>query len=45
MIVINKNEKTCQIIDLAVPADYHILQMEREKIEKYQDLRRELQTL
>ena len=45
MIVIDKEKKTCKIIDFAVPADYRLCQKEREKIEKYQDLKRELQTL
>ena len=34
--------RTCEIIDFAVPGDSRIEEKEKEKIEKYQDLRREL---
>ncbi|XP_077975551.1 uncharacterized protein LOC144431372 [Styela clava] len=42
IVVINSSENTCLIIDIAVPADHRILLKEKEKIEKYQDLRREM---
>ena len=42
MVVIDK-EISCKIIDFAVPGDSRIEEKEKNKIEKYQDLRRELQ--
>ena len=36
------DERTCKIIDFAVPGDSEI-EEKKEKIEKYQDLRRELE--
>ena len=41
LVVVNK-KRTCNIIDFAVPRDKRIEQKEKEKTEKYQDLRREL---
>ena len=40
-----KKRKTCQIIDFAIPVDSRFQKKEKEKIEKYQDLRRELQKI
>ena len=42
LIVLDKKNKVCQIIDFAVPYDTGVVQKEAEKIEKYQDLAREL---
>ena len=42
IVVIDKSEKTCIIIDIAVPGDKRIEEKEREKIEKYQELKREI---
>ena len=36
---------TCKIIDFAVLGDSRVQEKEKEKIEKYQDLRRELQKI
>ena len=43
MVVVDK-KRTCNIIDFAVPGDSRI-EEEKEKIEQYQDLRRELQKI
>ena len=43
LVVVDKKRRTCKIIDFAVPGDSRIEEKEKEKIEKYQDLRRELQ--
>ena len=43
MVVVDKKRRTCKIIDFAVPGDTRIEEKEKEKREKYQDLRRELQ--
>ena len=45
MMIIVKENKLCLIIDFAVPSDHRIEIKEREKIEKYQDLKREVQKL
>ena len=43
LVVVDKN-RTCKIIDFAVPGDRRIEEKENE-IEKYQDLRKELQKI
>ena len=45
MVVVDRNKKTCNIIDIAVPGDGGIVQKEKEKVEKYQYLRREVARL
>ena len=42
MAVVDKKRRTYKIIDLAVPGDSRIEGKEKVKIEKYQDLRRDL---
>ena len=42
IIVIDKKERKGIIIDIAVPADVRVGEKEREKVEKYQDLKREI---
>ena len=42
IVVVNKQERKCTIIDIAVPADKGIAEKENEKVEKYQDLKREI---
>ena len=44
MVVVDK-KRTCKIFDFAVPRDRRIEELEKEKIGKYQDLRRELQKI
>ena len=44
MVVVDK-ERSCKIIDFAVPGDSRIEEKEKDKIEKYQDLGRELQKI
>ena len=39
MVVVDKKERNCKIIDFAVPVDSRIEKKEKDKIEKYQDLR------
>ena len=43
LVVVDK-ERSCKIIDFAVPGDSRI-EKEKDKIEKYQDLGRELQKI
>ena len=45
MVVVNKKEGSCKIIDFAVPGDSTIDKKEKDKIEKYQDLGKELQKI
>ena len=42
LVVVYKKERSCKIIKFAVPGDSRIEEKETDKIEKYQDLRREL---
>ena len=44
MVVVDKTERSCKIIDFAVPGDSRI-EEEKDKIEEYQDLGRELQKI
>ena len=43
LVVVDKKERICKIIDFAVPRDSRIEQKEKDKMEKHQDLGRELQ--
>ena len=45
LILVDKNIKSCVIIDVAIPGDCRIREKEIEKIEKYQNLKRELKRL
>ena len=45
MLLVHKKERICKIIDLAVPGDSRIEEKDKDKIEKYQDLGRELQKI
>ena len=40
--MIDKKERRCVIVDIAVPTDGRGHEKEREKVEKYQDLRRKI---
>ena len=42
IVVIDKKEKVCIIVDIAVPADRMVEEKEQEKVEKYKDLKREI---
>ena len=45
LVVVDKKERSCKIIDFAVPGESRIEEKEKDKIEKYQDLGRELQKI
>ena len=45
LIIINKKEETCRIVDFAVPADHRVKFKECEKRNKYLDLARKLKKL
>ena len=42
IVVIDKIEKKCLIIDIAIPGDNRIMKKEEEKLEKYEELRQEI---
>ena len=42
LVIIDKRDKSCQIIDVAIPEDNAVREKEDEKVEKYQDLAREV---
>ena len=45
LVVVDKKERSCKIIDFAVPGDSRIEEKEKDKIEKCQELGRELQKI
>ena len=45
IILVRKKKKECIIIDIAVPGDIRTQMKEDEKIEKYENLRREISKL
>ena len=45
LVVVDKKERSCKILDFAVSGDSRIEEKEKDKIEKYQDLGRELQKI
>ena len=45
IVVVNEDAKECKIIDVEVPWDSRVRAKEREKIEKYGDLKREIATM
>ena len=45
MIIVEKKGKKCQIIDFAVPDDTRVDEKDKENIQKYQDLAKELKKL
>ena len=45
IVLLDKEENTCFIIDVACPFDTRVASKEREKVERYQDLKREIKRL
>ena len=45
LILLDKKAKSCVIIGVAIPGDCRIREKEVEKIEKYQNLKRQLKRL
>ena len=41
----NKNERSCAIIDIAIPGDIRVSEKEKGKIERYQELKREIKRM
>ena len=44
-VLVNKNERSCAIIDIAIPGDIRVSEKEKEKIERYQELKREIKRM
>ena len=42
IVILEKEEKVCKTTDIAIPADTRAAEKEREKVEKYQGLKREI---
>ena len=42
IVLVNKNERSFAIIDIAIPGEIRISEKEKEKIERYQELKREI---
>ena len=45
IVIVNKMEKTAVIVDVEIPGDRRIIYKKKEKIEKNQNLKREIQRL
>ena len=45
LVVVDKKERSCQIVHFAVPGDSRIEEKQKDKIEKYENLGRELQKI
>ena len=45
IVVVNKNKKSCAIIDVAIPGDIRVSKKEKENIERYQKLKREIKRM
>ena len=45
LIEVDNKERSCKIVDFAVPGDIRIEEKEKDKTEKYQDLGRKLQKI
>ena len=45
VVMVLKKEKECKIIDIAVPGDCRISIKETEKVEKYEELKREIRKI
>ena len=45
LVIVNKRDKSCQIIDVAIPEDGQVREKEDKKVEKYQDLAREVRKM
>ena len=45
LVLVDKKKRSCKIIDFSVPGDSRIEEKEKDKIEKYQDLGRELEKI
>ena len=45
LLLVDKSKKSCRIIDVAIPEDSGVKEKEAERVEKYQNLGRELKRM
>ena len=45
IVVLNKNEGSCAIVDIAIPRDIRVSKKEKEKFDRYQELKREIKRM
>ena len=45
IVVVNKNERSCAIIDIAIPGDIRFSEKEKEKIDRYRELKRKIKRM
>ena len=45
LVAVDKKERNCKMTDFAVPGDSRVEEKEKDRTEKYHDLRRELQNI
>jgi len=45
LLITDKKEKNCQILDVAIPDDGRVRAKEEEKVEKYQDIAKEIRMM
>ena len=45
IVVVNKNERSCAIIDIAIPGDIRFSKKKKEKIDRYRELKREIKRM
>ena len=45
IVPVNRNEISCAIIDIAIPGDIRVGEKEKQNIERYQELNREIKRM
>ena len=45
IVVVNKNERSCAIIDIAISGDIRVSEKEKEKMKRYQELKGEIKRM
>ena len=45
IVVLNKSKRSCAIINIAMPGDIGVSEKEKKKIERYQELKREIKRI
>ena len=45
IVAVNKNQRSCAIIDIAIPGEIRVSKKEKENIERYQELKRDIKRI
>ena len=45
IVLVNKNERSCAIVHIAIPGDIRVSEKEKKKIERHQELKREIKRI